>query len=499
MASVPDPSRANGKRNTQEEAGDQVGGKARKSASGKPFEDYEGALAFLRGRFNLEQCRPTQVNAAEVFNLDRMTALMAGLGDPHKLLQTVHVAGSKGKGSVCEMAAAALQACGYGVGLFTSPHLVEVTERIRINGREISREDFTALLERAVGAAEGLSKKLGEVTYFELLTAVAFLYFADQAVDLAVIETGMGGRGDATNIITPLVSAITSVQREHRQFLGETLEAIAAEKAGIMKPGVACVSVPQDERVAAVLRERAAAIGTSVAFLEQEIDFSYRMESDKVLGQHARVCLSSPRSNFEHLASPLKGEHQAYNCGLVLAMLDRLRERGIDTPEGKVARGLAQTPANGRLEQIHEHPRVFIDGAHNPESMEALVKSVGVCVRYDSMVVVFGCAADKDVPAMLNAIAKGADKIFFTRAEGSVRSADPRDLYRKFAETPGKMAQISPSVKEALRSAANAVTRGDIILVTGSFAVAGEAKRLLLEKRRAMTVEVKPRGVEVRR
>jgi dihydrofolate synthase/folylpolyglutamate synthase len=189
---------------------------------------------------------------------------------------------------------------------------------------------------------------------------------------------------------------------------------------------------------------------------------------------------------------PLKGEHQAFNCGLVLAILDRLRERGIDTPEGKVAAGLSKTPSNGRLELIHAMPRVYVDGAHNPESMQALIKAIGSHVRYDSMVVVFGCAADKDVPALLNAVAMGADKIFFTKAEGSARAADPKDLYRKFAETGGKMAQVAPNLREALKSASRAVGRGDIILVTGSFAMAGEAKRLLLEA--AQMREVKSAG-----
>jgi dihydrofolate synthase/folylpolyglutamate synthase len=209
------------------------------------------------------------------------------------------------------------------------------------------------------------------------------------------------------------------------------------------------------------------------------------------------VCLSTARSNFEHLPVPLKGEHQAYNCGLTLAILDRLRERGMATPEGAVANGLARTPSNGRLELVHTQPRIMIDGAHNPESISALVKAIGAQVRYDSMVVVFGCAADKDAAGMLQNIALGADKIIFTRAEGSLRAMDPKDLVRKFAEVSGRMAQHYPTLKEALNKAAQAVQRDDLILVTGSFAVAGEAKRLLLEKaRKAETPAPAPRARE---
>jgi dihydrofolate synthase/folylpolyglutamate synthase len=443
-------------------------------------------MAALRQRLNVEQVRPTQVDAAKVFNLDRMHALMEALGNPHKgSYKTIHVAGSKGKGSTCEMTAAALEACGYTVGLFTSPHLMDVSERIRINQRPITHEEMAALLGRVLPAAGEIPKKLGEVTYFEALTALAFLHFAEQAVDVAVIEVGMGGRADATNVIVPEVTAIAAIQLEHTQILGSTLDKIAREKAGIFKAGVPAVSVPQKPEVLAVLREVAASVGTRLEVLNEEIDFSYRFEASAELGPHARVCLSSPRSNFEHLPVPLKGEHQAYNCGLALAILDRLRERHVATPEGPVAAGLAKTPSNGRLEQVHTQPRIMIDGAHNPESIAAMVKAIGAQVRYDSMVVVFGCAADKDVPGMLSNIALGADKIIFTRAEGNERAMDPRDLARKFTEVSGRMAQPYSTLKEALNKAAQAVGRDDLILVTGSFALAGEAKRLLLAKAEA--------------
>jgi hypothetical protein len=193
-----------------------------------------------------------------------------------------------------------------------------------------------------------------------------------------------------------------------------------------------------------------------VEALNDEIEFSYRFEASAELGPHARVCLSSPRSTFEHLPVPLKGEHQAFNCGLALAILDRLRERGIATPEGPVAAGLAKTNSNGRLELVHTQPRIMIDGAHNPESISALVKAIGAQVRYDSMVVVFGCAADKDVAGMLANLALGADKMIFTKAEGSDRAMDPRDLARKFTEVSGRMALPYPTLKEALNKAAQA-------------------------------------------
>src|SRR5262245_37279495 len=406
------------------------------------------------------------------------------------------------------MTASCLEACGYAVGLYTSPHLVELSERIRINQRRVTCCELTQLLGRVAGAAESLPNALGQATHFELMTAMAFVQFAEQAVDVAVVEVGMGGRTDATNVLVPEVAAVTAIQLEHRRLLGDTLAKIAAEKAGIFKPGVPALTVPQPEEVLTVLRDTAAKAPCPLMVLGQEVDYSYRFEASPELGPHARVCVTTPRSNFEHLPVPLKGEHQAINCGLALAILDQLRAKGMDTPEGRVAAGLARTPSNGRLELVFRQPRIMTDGAHKPESVQCLVRAIGAQVRYDSMVVVFGCAADKDVSRMLSNIALGADKIIFTRAEGSQRSMDPRDLQRKFAEVSTKMTQVAPTVKEAINLAARAVNRDDLILVTGSFVVAGEAKRRLQVKQRAgadaaadaaTLTEIKPLGVETPR
>jgi dihydrofolate synthase / folylpolyglutamate synthase len=453
------------------------------------FATLADAQSYLASRFNVEAVRPQAVDPARAFQLDRMSALLKRLGDPQAPLRFVHVAGSKGKGSVCEMTASCLEACGYTVGLYTSPHLVDVTERIRINQSRIAPPDLCARLARVAAAADALPKSLGEATYFELLTAVAMLHFAELAVDVAVVEVGLGGTSDATNIITPLVSAITAIQLEHTHLLGDTLEHVAQAKAGIIKPGVPAVTIPQPEPVLRVFRDAAAAKGTTLEVVGEDIDYSCRFESSPELGPHCRVVLTTPRSTFEHLPVPLRGEHQAFNCGLALAILDKLRTRGLDTPEVLVAQGLARTPNHGRLERVLDRPRVYVDGAHNPESILAVLRAIGAQVRYDSLVVVFGCAADKDIPRMLANLATGADKIFFTRAGDNPRAADPRDLHRKFAEVSGKMTQVAPTVRDALNLAARAVQRDDLILVTGSFAVAGEAKRLLIERAQARTPE----------
>ncbi len=445
------------------------------------FPGLAEAKSYLFDRVDVERSRPKSLGPA-VFRLDRMHAIMACLGDPHRDVKFVHVAGSKGKGSTCEMIASCLEACGYATGLYTSPHLVDVRERIRINGREISEEDFVDAASKVARAIAPAERKHGPATFFELLTAMGFLYFAEQAVDLAVIEVGLGGRLDSTNVITPEVCAVTAIQLEHTQILGDTVEKIAGEKAGIIKQGVPVITFPQKPGIMKVFRDRAESLQAPLSVLGETVDYSARFESTADLGPHYRVCVTTPRSNFEHLPVPLKGEHQAVNCGIALAVLDKLRERGFETPERQVAKGLARTPSTGRMEMVWKRPRIVVDGAHTPDSVHQLVRSCGAHLKYDNLIVVFGCAADKDVPGMLAKLAGGADKIVFTRAEHHGRAADPRDLQKKFAEVSGKMTQSAPSVKDALNLAHKAAGRDDLICVTGSFHVAGEAKRLLAER-----------------
>lgn len=462
----------------------------------KSFSSFTAASEWLHDRINVEKSRLSQLTP-ETFKLARMRALMDALGEPHRAFRSVHVAGSKGKGSTCEMTAACLRGCGLTTGLYTSPHVVDLRERIRVGTGAagdgdgmISEAAFTALLAKCSTASEKIAREFGEPTFFELLTAVGFLHFAEEAVDVAVVEVGLGGRLDATNVLVPDVCAVTAIQMEHKELLGDTLEKIAREKAGIFKPGVPAITFPQAPAIMNVFKEVAAEVGCPLLVLGQDVDFTSRFEANAELGPHMRVCISSPRSNFEHLPVPLKGEHQAFNAGLALAMIDQLRAKGLQTPEVKVAAGLARTPNPARLEQIWDRPRIIIDGAHNPESIHALVKSLGAHVKYDSLVVIFGCAADKDIVGMLQKIALGADKVIFTRAADTPRAVDPRELLRKFSDFSPKMAQVAPDLKTALNTAARAVARDDLICVTGSFYLAGEAKRLLLEKRKSEPAKV---------
>lgn len=484
---APEPDRARRGRSVETE------GEISTPAYAGPIESGADAKRYLDSLLNVELLRPTRIDRDEVFKLARMHALVEALGNPQDAFRCVHVAGSKGKGSVCEMTAAALCGCGLTVGMFTSPHLMDMRERIRINGEWIPDGELGSCMERVADAARKLPKALGTVTHFEALTACALVYFADQAVDIALIEVGLGGLHDATNVITPAACAITAIQREHTQLLGETLEEIAAHKAGIMKPGVACITVAQDKGVMAVLRQTAERVGCALRVLGEDLEFSSRFAAVEQIPSR-RISVTSPRRSFEHIVVPLKGEHQAHNCGLALGLIDALCERGVQAPDGAIAAGLARTTANGRVEVVCREPRTIVDGAHTPESIGELIKSLGAHIRYDSLVVVFGCAADKDATGMLQKIAGGADKVFFTRASGSARAMDPRELVRRYYDLTGKTMQAASNMEAALVLAEKAVQRGDVLCITGSFLIAGEAKRHYLAKAaKGAVVEVKPR------
>jgi len=440
--------------------------------------NYPAALRYLNSLTNYERLTRVGYNSRN-FNLTRVGKLLAGLKNPHKQLRCVHLAGTKGKGSTAVMLASMLSHAGLKTGMYISPHVVDVRERIQIDGRMIPERDMTRLLNKI---ASQVRKMPGDApTYFDILTALAFLYFADEQVDVAVIETGLGGRLDSTNVIKPEVCGITSISLDHVGQLGRSLEKIAEEKAGIFKPGVPVVSVPQEPSVAAVLRRMAERVRAPLRFTGQDIEFSYRFEASREAGPHTRVSLTAGNSRFEHLMVPMPGDHQAVNCGLALSLMAVLKEKGLEIDDQAAIEGLAKARLPGRMEIVHDSPRIMLDGAHNAASIEALMRAIGQHITYDSMVVIFGCRMDKDIPGMLNHIQLGADKVIFT-STGSPRSADPADLAARYVEQTGRMAQVAEDFEDALAIAERAVTREDLICVTGSFYLAGRAKRVIEQR-----------------
>ena len=452
------------------------GAKRRASTKTKPGRGYESALRYLLGQTDYEQMLRVRYNH-DTFNLDRMGKFLKRLGNPHRKIRAVHIAGTKGKGSTAIMLAEMLKACRHKVGLYTSPHIVDVRERITINGEKITQAALARLICRAEPHIEKMAGD--KPTFFEILTALAFCHFAAEKVDIAVIEAGLGGRLDSTNVLAPDVCGVTSISLDHVHQLGGDVAKIAAEKAGIFKAETPAVSVPQTPEATRVLKRAAKKSKVPLMFTGEDIEFSFRVESSRQQGCHTRVCLTTPRSRFEHLTVPLMGEHQALNCGLALALLDQLKAKGMAIDDDDAVRGLNGVYVPGRMEIIRDDPRVLVDGAHNAASMKALMRAMGQHIAYDSLVLIFGCAADKDIPGMMREIATGADKVIFTQARNNPRAAKPQDLAEAYEECCGRAAQTAEDSEKAIHIALSAVSRKDLICITGSFCLVGESKGLL--------------------
>lgn len=428
---------------------------------------------------NYEQRSRTPYNTTN-FGLARIQKILRALENPHRKFRSLHIAGTKGKGSTVAMLSEMLRGCGFKVGVYTSPHILDIRERIVANGHLISESDFARTVWQVADAADAV--KVVGPTYFEVMTAAAFQYFADEEIDIAVVETGLGGRLDATNVLTPEVVGITSISFDHMAELGHSLEAIAAEKAGIIKKGVPVISAPQKPNVREVLKAAAEAVNAPLRFSDENAEYSYRFEHSRVIGKHARICLATPTSRFEHVPVPLPGEHQAANCGLALGILDALKAKGVPVDDQKAVIGLSNVNLPGRMQMIAENPRILVDGAHNAASVDALMRAIGQNITYDSMVVIFGCFKDKDISGMIRRIQVGADKAIFTPVQ-SPRSADPAELAASYMENSGKMAQVAKSLEAAMQIALGAVGREDLICITGSFTLVAEAIRKFSAKK----------------
>ncbi len=434
-------------------------------------------MRYLFDRTDYERQSRLRYNVT-TFNLDRMIAFLKRIGNPHKKTETVHIAGTKGKGSTATMLARMMEANGYRVGLYTSPHVTTLHERIAINSKMITDREMLSLINRVYAAVEKMAVADDAPTFFEIMTALAFMHFADKEVDIAIIETGLGGRLDSTNVIKPSVVGITSISIDHQNLLGDDIHSIAREKAGVIKKGIPVITVPQDPLAMRALRRQANSVKAPLRVTGHDIDFSYRFESSREEGPHTRICVTTPTSKFEHLRVPLPGEHQAINCGLALAMLDRLKVQGYEIDDDKAIRGLKKVSMIGRMEIICDDPRTIVDTAHNAASIRALIQAIGQHVPYDSMVMIFGCNGDKDVDGMLDQLRYGADKVIFTRSN-SPKAVYPQDLAERYTEMCGKMCQTALTIREALRIAHSAVSREDLICITGSFYLVGQAKEQL--------------------
>jgi dihydrofolate synthase / folylpolyglutamate synthase len=423
---------------------------------------YQETLAYLSslGRFGIK------------LGLERTLALLHELGDPHELFQGVLVAGTNGKGSVCAMVASVLQDAGYRVGLMPKPHLVSYTERIQIDQRPIAEADFAALLTELQPAINKVASELGPPTEFEILTSAALYFFAHAGIDLLVCEVGLGGRLDSTNVLDLGVSVITNIALDHTQHLGSTLEAIAGEKAGILKPDNIAITGAQPPALAVI--EKAAA-RQPIPLLRLGHEIHVTAVDKEWSGVQATI--STPAGTYRDLRVPLLGIYQADNAALAVAAIDALRSRGWEISDGSLRNGLARTRWPGRLEVIDRDPIVLVDGAHNPAGLECSLGAVEKLAKGRPLVIVFGAMKDKDLPAMLTLLHKLSSPVIFSAIEWH-RAAAPADLAARYDALAGTgSSATASSTREAIAEARRLVGRGGIVLVCGSLYLVGEAKQ----------------------
>lgn len=433
----------------------------------KPFEpgDYDGFKEWI---FNLKQFGDVKLR------LTVMEQLLSRLGNPEKRLRVVHVGGTNGKGSTVAMIAAVLESAGYRVGMFTKPHLSNFTERISVNGAQISERHVIELVNAMMPAIDDVATSYQHPTFFEITAALMFQYFAEQAVEFAVVEVGMGGRLDATNLVEPLVSVITNVSLEHTGVLGDTVEKIATEKAGIIKPGGMLVTASADERVLGVLRKACDDLGSKMIVVGDSVTFD-AIDSG-IDGQTFDVATGFGRS-FKRLRIPLLGAHQMTNAATAIAAVEALALRGADIPERAVRDGLANVRWPGRMEVMQSRPYVVIDGAKDPEAARVLAKEIPETFKYGRLVLVVSISRDKGIPEMMQHLVPIADKVVATRHNVKGRAIEPEEL-AAFARGAGKDAVVVYDPKDAVRQAMELAGPDGLVLVTGSLFVVGEAREL---------------------
>ncbi len=396
--------------------------------------------------------------------LERITALLASLGNPQRELRAITVAGTNGKGSTASFLSSILSSAGYKVGLFTSPHLISFTERIRINDDEISQEAVVDLTARALAVAPP------HTTFFELVTSLALQHFSREKVDVAVLETGMGGRLDATNVVNPLISIITPVSLDHCEYLGSTLSAIAREKAGIIRSGRPVVSGYQVPTVMAVLEERAGAGGSPFYAAGREFTASWRGEELDYWGLHG--CVTG-------LVPGLKGRHQAENAACALCAAELLADQGLASAPEAMRNGVAHALWPGRMELFAGTPPIMLDGAHNPAGSQALASSLED-IPHRRLLLVVGVMSDKDVAAILEPLIPLASEVF--AVSPAIERSMPSDELALLVRELGMSCISAGSVARGLQLAVEASAADDLLLVCGSLFTVGEARAALLSK-----------------
>ena len=400
-----------------------------------------------------------------IFGLTQVERILKAIGDPHREVQAIHIGGTNGKGSTAAMMASILQKEGYRVGLYTSPHLIRFTERIKVNGKEIE-EGEVATLARWMKERIEKAGIAPPFTFFDFTTAMALDYFRQRMVDLAVLEVGLGGRLDSTNVVDPLLSVITNISKDHEAYLGKSILKIAGEKAGIIKKGrplITAATQPQVIRLfSKICREKGSRyfrVGKEFRYLStRDGDFHYEGLHRKLWG----------------LRLNLRGFHQIINATTALGSLEVLEDLGYPISADSMVEGLREVDWPGRLEMVASSPKVVLDGAHNPAGALVLKESLGKEFQYNHLNLLIGVMKDKDIESILRLLAPLADHIILTQPNND-RAAPPALLKKALGEN-GKRAEIIEDLKEAVERGLSITGEEDLLCITGSLYVVGEAR-----------------------
>ena len=430
--------------------------------------NYQQAVEYLFSYTDYEKM-PMPHDPA-FYDLRRVDELLARLGNPHLGARSVHIAGTNGKGSVAAMVASALTASGYTTGLYTSPHLHTLRERIRVNGDLVSKEEYVALVERLKPEVEAVNEKAtyGKLTTFELLTVLAFAHFKLKGVDFQVLEVGLGGKFDATNVIQPEVGIITSISFDHTEILGSSLAEIATEKAGIIKSGCVVVASSQCDEVDGVIKNTCLNYGAELVRVGSDV--TWQGLSFNLNRQLLRV---KGRSDDYELSIPLLGQHQLDNAATAVAALEVLAEKGFNISRDSIINGLAQVSWPGRLQILSHHPILVVDGAHNPDSARRLKQSLEQYFSPDRAILVIGASSDKDIAGVVSELFSLFDKVIVTCSHHP-RAMAAAPVVAEFA-SHGIEAQVVDDVPMALSLALSLAGDEGLICVAGSLFVVAEA------------------------
>jgi dihydrofolate synthase/folylpolyglutamate synthase len=428
--------------------------------------DYQAAIDYILSFADYERISRSSV----IFDTSRIEVLLERLGRPHLSAESVHIAGTKGKGSTAAMIASILTASGYKTGLYTSPHLHSFTERIRIDGQPIQETEFATMIQSLKPRLNAFNEAgaRGELTTFEILTALAFVHFAEQAADFQVLETGLGGRLDATNVVRPKVCAITSVSLDHTEVLGHTLAQIAREKAGIIKPGCTVVSAPQHPEVRSVMS--ATCLERGARLIEAGQDIAWRLTESTDCSQSFR--LSGLRGSYD-LAIPLLGEHQLENAAVAVGVSEVLAGLGAMVSAESIAAGLSRVSWPGRLQILRRDPLLVVDGAHNADSARKLAKALPEYFRFAKAILVVGTSRDKDVAGIVDGLLPLSKHVIVTRSRNP-RAADISVLATEFSRRGAKV-KTAETVGSAVEVALREAGPRDLVCVTGSLFLVAEA------------------------